>query len=345
MLPKISIIIPAYNCAKFISKAIESALNQTYVNTEIIVINDGSNDGNETEKTILAVSDRIIYVNKENGGVSSARNKGIEVSTGDYIMFIDSDDWVDENICEAMLDTALNHNCDIVLCDYMREFEDSSIPKHTFEKDIVFNKDEVRKLHRRLIGLVGEELRDFSKFDSLSTVWAKLYKAELIKDNKIEFYDIRKTGTFEDGLFNIDVFFYANKLAYIDLPMYHYQKNNDNSLTTKYKNDLIKKHEHIHSYLHEYIKRNNLPEEYTIALYNRVAHALVGYGLNILKSPHNKTGAIKKILSSSNYKHAFNSLEIEYLPFHWKLFYFIARKNFATGIYLMLKCISIIINR
>lgn len=344
MHPKISIIIPAYNCAKYVCKAINSAINQTYKNIEIIVVNDGSND-NETEKILLSFNQKIKYIYKENEGVSLARNKGIEASSGEYIMFLDADDWIDETMCETLVRTATQFSCDMVICDYMREFKSLSKPKHTFSSDLVFEREEVRKLHRRLVGQLDAELKDITKFDSLASCWAKLYKSEIIKCNNISFYDIRKIGTFEDGIFNIEYLYHINKVAYVNQPLYHYRKTNDSSVTAVYKSDLVKKHEHIHSFLNEYISKYNLNAEYVLALQSRIAHSLIGYGLNILKSKDKQYGKLKEILVSEYYQKAYWTIKIRYLSPHWMVFYLFARIKFTAGVYLMLKAMTYLIGR
>lgn len=118
-MAKVSIIVPVYNSEKYLEKCIKSLLNQTLTDIEIIMVNDGSLDSSETIiKKFQQIDSRIILINKQNGGQASARNLGISNSTGEYISFIDSDDYADESLCEKMYEKARLENYDIVCCDY-----------------------------------------------------------------------------------------------------------------------------------------------------------------------------------------------------------------------------------
>ena len=113
--PLISVIIPVYGVEKYISQCLESVINQTYKNLEIIVVNDGTKDRSaEIAKEYAAKDSRIKVYDFKNGGLSVARNRGLEIATGDYISYIDSDDWIDLKLFEVLLDTALTRNVDMV---------------------------------------------------------------------------------------------------------------------------------------------------------------------------------------------------------------------------------------
>ena len=348
--PLISIIIPVYNVEKYLPKCLDSVINQTYQNLEIICINDSSPDNSLSILEEYAEKDkRIKIITKDNTGVSNARNSGLDIASGEYIMFIDADDWVSINICEAMYNIAKEKNIDVVMCDYIKEFSNVSKQNYTFDKNICFNKDDVKhKLYRRMIGLYNDELAHPEKADNLCTIWAKLYKRSIIEDNDIRFYDIRKIGTYEDGLFNLDVFRCTNTVFYVAEGMYHYRKDNKDSITTKYNKDIEKQHEVIHRYMIEYIEKYNLDNEFKIALQNRLALELLGYGLNIVNSKeigYSKIKNIKKIINSAKYKQAYKQLEIKYMPIHWKVFYNCAKFNFASGVYVLLICIKRMIGK
>ena len=116
-MAKISVIIPVYNCEKFIEKCLQSLVNQTLTDIEIILVNDGSTDN--SQKIIEKFSDtRIKLINKKNGGQSSARNVGLDVANGEYIGFIDSDDWVDSDFFEKLYNTAKKYNADISISNF-----------------------------------------------------------------------------------------------------------------------------------------------------------------------------------------------------------------------------------
>lgn len=139
-MAKVSLIIPIYNSSKYLKKCINSLLNQTLKDIEIILINDGSKD--ESDKIIKEYKDkRIKYISKENEGIGKTRNRGIKEATGEYIAFVDSDDYLNEQFCEHMYNKAHQDNCDLVICDFyedrgnlqeikFKDFEDSSLRKN-----------------------------------------------------------------------------------------------------------------------------------------------------------------------------------------------------------------------
>lgn len=125
--PKISVIVPVYNTAQYLPKCLDSILNQTYVELEVLVVNDGSTDNSQHFIDQYVRKDpRVVSIIKENGGLSEARNTGIDKATGDYIAFIDSDDYIDPIMFEKMIALAVDHQSDIVFCDLVKVDEDGN---------------------------------------------------------------------------------------------------------------------------------------------------------------------------------------------------------------------------
>ncbi len=342
---KISIIVPVYNVEKYLPKCLDSLINQTYKNLEIICVNDETPDGSLKMLEDYARKDnRIKIISQKNQGSSGARNTGAKYVTGDYIMYVDSDDWVDLDTCEVAVNKAIENDADVVLWSYVREFADLSLPKKIFDEDeIVFNKEEVKyKLHRRLFSLCGEELRYIENADSIVTVWGKLYKAELILSNDIKFVDINLVGTSEDALFNINVFGYAKKAVFVNKCFNHYRKDNMTSLTKTYKEKLFSQWQRLFGFMEEYINEHQCDKVFETALNNRICLSIVGLGLNILNGNKDlkKIKEIKNVLGCERYRQAYKQLTMKYFPVHWKVFFFFAKHNFALGVYLMLKCIQ-----
>ena len=181
---KISIIIPAYNVQEYIKQCLESIINQTYKNLEIIVVNDGSKDKTlDIIESIAKDDPRIIVINQENQGVSAARNNALKGVDGDFVMFVDSDDWLDLDTCEVLIREAVKENADIVMCGYVREYKEKSMPKAMFDEErIIFKNEEVKdKLHRRIFGPLGNELSTPEKLNANTTIWAKLYRQTTTK--------------------------------------------------------------------------------------------------------------------------------------------------------------------
>ncbi|MBC5630269.1 glycosyltransferase family 2 protein [Clostridium sp. NSJ-6] len=210
---KVSVIIPVYNCEKYIRECIESLINQNLKECEFIFINDGSTDkSEEIIKEYLYGDERISLINQKNSGVSVARNIGIKKAVGEYIGFVDADDYVENNYFERLYNEAKDDNCHIVICGWKNVFKDNetvfSLP---FEKNKVFNKADIEKnIYPFLI-----------KEDSLNSVCNKIYKRDVLSKNNIEFPVGLDLG--EDGLFNIKAFTQVNRCKFIDYEGYYYR--------------------------------------------------------------------------------------------------------------------------
>lgn len=346
----ISIIVPCYNSAKYLPKCLDSLINQTYKNIEIICVNDGSKDNTlDILNEYRLNDDRIIVVDEINSGVSVARNNAFSYVTGDYIMFVDSDDWIDEHTCEIIIEKVCSDDYDMVIWNYVREFSNNSLPKKILgPNEIVFSIYDIKhKLQRRTIGLYREELSRPENADSIVTIWGKLYRTSIILDNKLKFNDLKNIGTSEDALFNLEVYKYISSAIYIPDCLYHYRKNNGNSVTSVYKTMLFSQWNNLFSIIETYILSNNLDNEYMEALNNRISVSIIGLGLNIVAADKNvkKVKEIKKIISSPRYREVYKNLTLKYFPIHWKVFFALVKHNCAVGVYLMLLVIKMLIGK
>ena len=168
-MPKISIIVPVYNVEKYIDKCLRSLTEQTLQDIEIIIVNDGTQDKSEDiiEKYVKDNPTKIKYYKKENGGLSSARNYGLKYVTGEYIAFLDSDDYVETNMYEEMYILAKKENAEMVECDFVWEWE---YGKKILDKRRDYKtKEEIMKKPRVV-------------------AWNKIYKREILNKYKIRFH-------------------------------------------------------------------------------------------------------------------------------------------------------------
>lgn len=207
----ISIIVPVYNTEKFLRKCIESILKQSYKNIEIILINDGSTDGsNQICLEYAEIDSRIITIYQKNGGVSKARNKGLEIANGDYIVFIDSDDFVEEHYVKELYCKIQNY--DIVICGIGRFINGKK--KSEFLEEHEMNKYE----------LIAQTLE--SKFIGGYPV-NKIFKKSIIEKYNIRFNEKIHIG--EDMIWILDYLNHCEKGIYISEVLYYYRLN-DNSM-------------------------------------------------------------------------------------------------------------------
>lgn len=335
----ISIIIPVYNNEEYIDVCLESVCNQTFKNLEIIVINDGSTDSSlEIINRYSEKDSRILVINQKNQGVSSARNCGLDIAKGDYLLFLDGDDWIENNCCEYALREVEEYGVEVVFWSYVREYAGQSKPVLLFDDSAInWNRQNINKLYKKMIGFTGEELRQPQKIDALMTVWGKLYKQSIIGNNR--FVDLKIIGT-EDTFFNIQVFNNVKTARYLPETMYHYRKTNMNSLTHYYKRNLVNQWMELYKRIESQLNNNHADEEYYYALSNRVCLGLIGLGLNLAEdnfmSLAEKQNELKRILSLPHYQRALTKLEVEYLPIKWKLFFGLAKKQHVTMLYSLL---------
>ncbi len=206
--PLISIIVPVYQVEKYLEKCINSIITQTYKNLEIILIDDGSTDKSPSFCDHFQAKDsRIKVLHQENGGLSYARNVGLKIATGDFIGFVDSDDWIEPNMYEVLMSALQETGADIAVCNRQYEFNDSeSIPIHmkSAKKKLYSAEEALRRL------IIGDKIIH-------NAVWEKLYRRTIISDIKFPIGKI-----FEDSLWTTLVIGNAKLIICIDYPLYHY---------------------------------------------------------------------------------------------------------------------------
>ena len=338
--PKVSIVVPVYNVEPYLRQCMDSLVNQTYQNVEIICVDDGSTDASGAILEEYAKSDeRVKVFHTENSGVAFARNIALSHASGVFLIFVDGDDWIERNTCEEAVWQAKERSVDLVMWPYVREYLDNSIPKSIFPDEIVFRKAGCHTLQRRMVGLAGEELAHPENADALSTVWGKLYRRELIEQNHIQFTDLQRIGTYEDGLFNLHYLSYIESAVFIPNYLSHYRKNS--GMTAKYRSRLAFQWKNLYSEMRSYIDRNECGSEFSEALNNRISLSIIGLGLNALALPNKEAlSEIRSILSDEEYRAAVKKLPMRYFPLHWWVFFACCKLNLAEGVFLLLKCME-----
>ena len=213
----VSIIIPVYNVAEFLPKCLDSVINQTIDNKEIIVVNDGSTDNcYEILKEYKNKYPELVIINRKNSGISETRNVGIKEASGEYIAFVDSDDFIELDMFEKMYKAATRANADIVICNYIL-YKD--------EKETIDN--EVEGIDKEGYIDKADALKMFLLNDIKGYVWNKLHKRKLFIDNKITFPDF---VVCEDTPVGFLLLANANKIYSMIEPLYYYRQR-ESSLT------------------------------------------------------------------------------------------------------------------
>lgn len=259
MKPLISVIVPVYNAEKFLGRCVESLRAQTLKNIEIILIDDGSTDDSANLAEEFAGADyRIKCIHKENGGLSSARNAGLDIAEGEYVGFVDSDDWVKKDMFEKLYNSASKCCTDVTMCGFYRVTESGvASENHLTLRDELY--DSRNKIDDILITMVGPD--SFSK-DEVSIemcVWRNIYKHALIKRLQLRF-ESERTYISEDILFNIEAYCNAGRVSIVKDLLYYYTINTQ-SLTQIYRGDRFSKECILHEYLKVKLKSHKLYDQ------------------------------------------------------------------------------------
>ena len=218
----VSIVVPIYNAAEYLRKCLDSVVNQTLENVEIIFVDDGSTDGSsEICKEYAAKDNRIIYYKKENEGLAAARQDGIERSSGEYVGFVDSDDWLELNMYERMYTVAKENDADVVFCNC---YKDENKKNDYYLEPGVYDRERIEKeiLPRSLAGITPQGTNDVIRWCN----WLRIYRLSLIRDNNIAFG--RGFRRSQDLQLTFETALYAQKYVSInDEYLYHNRDNNN----------------------------------------------------------------------------------------------------------------------
>ncbi|MBP5656237.1 glycosyltransferase family 2 protein [Candidatus Saccharibacteria bacterium] len=245
--PLVSIIIPCYNSAKTLNSTLKTVLAQSYTNLEIIVVSDGSTD--ETVKIAKSIKDpRIQVIEKKNGGVSTARNAGLDVAKGQFVMFVDSDDRIAETMVEKMLNRIVSHPKSLIVCG-----------KQIGKRKISVHKDTTvtKKLPKHIVTSI-------LKSGHLYSPCNKIFNLQLIKDNNIRF--VKKVEFGEDLIFNLEYLKYIDSITYLKECLYYYDMTEEGSshrTKSDYKYRVLML-EQLRSYLGDEIKKPDIAIKYNL---------------------------------------------------------------------------------
>lgn len=227
MKKKISIIVPVYNTYAYLNRCLDSIIAQTYKSLEIICIDDGSTDGSDKIVDQYAAKDsRFVVVHKQNGGESSARNVGLSLATGEYIGFMDCDDWIEPDMYETLLQLLQEYDADLAAVGYAKDYDDRIQPMHNempVQTGVISRHELMNYVYHR------DAYRAFTGY-----IWCKLYKREIIKyenGSGIHFDESLRLGG--DILFFAEVALKISKAVYREIPLYHYYQRGTSTYHSK----------------------------------------------------------------------------------------------------------------
>lgn len=268
MKKKISIVVAIYNVAQYLEQCIQSLIDQDYSMVEIILVNDGSTDNSlEICQKFAKIDDRIILINQLNQGANIARNKGTEIAKGDWIAYVDGDDYVEKNIYSALVNY-LDKPYDMIF--FTNSIKESNgkkrpilFPKYSFE----LNRDngDFEELKKAALNHMGNY--KFNRLLSPVSIWNKLYKKDFLERNSLIFTP--KFPKLQDIAFNLDVYAAANNAVFINNPGYVYRINQQ-SITHRFQPDITKKLNIVSQWMWDYIQEQKNTEDLIEAYYERI---------------------------------------------------------------------------
>lgn len=296
----ISVLMPVYNSEKFLLETVQTVINQSYINWELILVDDGSTDNSKEICTKLMNDDkRIKYIFQENLGVSHTRNVALENAQGKYIVFVDSDDLIHEDYLKILINSIEKNNSDISVCNFIERKISNTGKVEDITRE--FYPKEVMEMSE-----MKDYIMDFGNSGLLNPLWNKIYKREIIENNNITFDEKVETG--EDFIFNLQYFRKTKKISFIKEMLYYYIRRNNNSITYKYIENMYEKGWEIHWLLESFLKDMGFyNEENAYVLYGNHLTGVFSAFLNLYHdhcklTSKEKKAYIKKIISKSYVK-------------------------------------------
>lgn len=267
-MPKISVIVPVYNVERYIDKCLDTLVNQTLKDIEIIIVDDGSPDkSSDIYNKYVSRDERVKIIKKMNAGVSEARNTGMEAATGELFMFVDSDDWLPLDGCEILYDQYKKTQADMILADaYI--VTDGRVKKNDVfcEAFTTEDKDFFKAYQKACIGYCYNPKPAIKwNIPGLGSPWNKLFKSSIIKEHNLRFDPFVK-GIYDDNLFTLHYLMHIRSLSYVKKPVYYFRLVSG-SLTQGYKANTLEINSRIFERINDFMEETGKREYYLEAFY------------------------------------------------------------------------------
>ncbi|MBA4850525.1 glycosyltransferase [Emticicia sp. BO119] len=317
-IPKVSIIVPVYNVEKYLPRCIESLMSQTLQEIEIILVDDGSPDNSPklcdeyTEKDY-----RVKVIHKKNGGLGFARNSGIDIATGEFLAFVDSDDYVATSMFRELYNTAKKYNLDTVYCGYNRIDNKLRIQpiKDVQALKVIESQDDIQEV---LLDMIGTEPNSPIDRKYEMSVWHAIYARSIVKEHHVIFPSEREFIS-EDIIFHMDYLQKAKRIAFLPESLYYYCSN-ESSLTTSYRSDRFSKNKVLYKEICRKLSLISEKKEYQL----RAGRLFIGYTRFVLFSigqqsisSSEKKKIIKAICKDNIWNELFEYYPYKELPFKY----------------------------
>ena len=325
-MKKVSIIVPVYNTSLYLRECLNSIKNQTLKDIEVIVVDDGSTDSSPAICDEYAVSDeRFKVFHNQNQGVSASRNFGIDKADSEFVIFVDSDDWLENDMCENLYQSACENSVDMVICAHFNESTIGSSSRHMYNTDMMFNGGYFEEIRVHTLGLIGRWLKKPSSLDRHTPIWARLYRLDIIKNSNIRYIDLNKLPS-ECLQFNFAYTSVAKSGYFLNRPLYHYRRNTVQSVTKPYRVNLLSKW----LWWYEYMKENyvaTFDAACLQAFYSRMCCRGIPLGGNALKlhTYREIRNECATFLRNTALKESYRYFKYHQCALHWRIFFTAAK--------------------
>lgn len=348
---KVSIIVPVYNAEDHLKECVKSILAQTLEEFELILIDDGSTDQSPAICDEFAKDPRVKVIHKENAGPGEARNTGIEAARGEFIGFVDADDFISPNMFKLLYNAADNESADLAICDFIEQKKETSINiKSDHSGNSVYEKGAINEsILPYFFGYTDSEMLHYKSFypfaDYASYIWLCIFKTSVIKNNHIRFEN-QKIYFNEDNLFNLCFVENAKKIVHVAKYLYFY-RDSGTSLTKSYNPGFLTAKVNRYEFLLNYIHKNGLPKNYRKRLRNKICIEsinIVNYYVNA-KGPnfHEKYSKLREVVRNETICKALNDLNLKSLDFSkLRIFLFFEKKKMVFMMYLLSKAYNLV---
>ena len=344
-MAEISFIIPVYGVEKYIHKCLDSVLNQTFTDFEVVIVDDGSPDNCPAICDEYAAKDeRIKVIHKKNGGVSAARNDGIKAASGKWAYFVDSDDWLEPDSAEKLYKRAIDTGADCVISDPIVQYSNRSVRGYMFSEEFCTeDRSIIEGVQKFMLCHKYNPYYTTRTTVGVAAPWAKFVRMDLIKDNKV-YFDPYVLGRFDDGLWTLYMLDHVKKLAYLAEPTYNYRIIGT-SICYSFKANAMEILERGFEKTEEFIVKTGKDESFRKAAYGRICRYL---SLQLSQyffadaNPKSKKEAakeLKALIARDPYRTALKNVDLKMLDNKHKAVALCARMKlvFALRLYAYMK--------
>lgn len=339
-MSKVSVIVPIYNVERYLPRCMNSILNQTLKDIEIILIDDGSPDNCSQMCDEYAKEDpRIKVVHKKNAGLGYARNSGLDIATGEYVAFVDSDDYVKTNMYETLYRKAKENTADVVYCDFKKSYTDGAV--YEFHHPQEYTCFEGEKIDQLLLNFISSSQNIKKDFQYEMSVWHGIYSLPLIQRYNVRFLSEREYLS-EDLPFQVLFLKHSYKAIYLSDCFYYYCMNNIGSLThASYSSDKLRRTLKLVDFLHKETIRLDLSGFHVKRFFISYLRALL-YGVVVSKCRVKKKLSYAKELDSSFVWEQIHGFPYSCLNLNSRIICYLQRKRFNLLSLLYAKLVMLI---